>query len=158
MNEIQTDSSKPLRPTKKQKELLSFIESFINEHGYSPSYREIMNGLNYTSVATVSLHVNNLIKRGHLRKRDRSARSLEVVAAGEEKKITSNQVAPGEEKWLVEKVEHAFTQAESMGGKFAESGLDHLYVLIGALKVLGLDGAAQSFMPRLTELKSRQAT
>jgi repressor LexA len=157
MNEIQTATPKTLRPTKKQKELLSFIENFINEHGYSPSYREIMNGLNYTSVATVSLHVNNLIKRGHLRKRDRSARSLEVVAPSEEKKITSNQVAPGEEKWLVEKVEHAFLQVESEGGKLAESALDHLYVLIGALKVLGLDGAAQSFIPRLTELKSRQS-
>lgn len=158
MNEIQTPATKTLRPTKKQKELLSFIDSFINEHGYSPSYREIMTGLNYTSVATVSLHVNNLIKRGHLRKRDRSARSLEVVAAAEDKKITSNQIAPGEEKWLVEKVEHAFTQAESTGAELAESGLDHLYVLIGALKVLGLDGAAQSFIPRLTELKGRQTT
>ena len=158
MNEIQTAPAKSLRPTKKQKELLSFIENFINEHGYSPSYREIMNGLNYTSVATVSLHVNNLIKRGHLRKRDRSARSLEVVTlAATDKKITSNQIAPGEEKWLVEKVEHAFNQAESTGAELIESGLDHLYVLIGALKVLGLDGAAQSFIPRLTELKSRQA-
>jgi len=32
MNENQT-----IRPTKKQKELLSFIEAFITEHGYSPS-------------------------------------------------------------------------------------------------------------------------
>jgi hypothetical protein len=155
MNEMQTGPAKALRPTKKQKELLGFIENFINEHGYSPSYREIMSGLNYTSVATVSLHVNNLIARGHLRKRDRSARSLEVVAPGEEKKITSNQVAPGEEKWLVEKVEHAFAQVESTGGQLAESAFDNLYVLIGALKVLGLDGAAQSFIPRLTELKPR---
>ena len=68
-----------IRPTKKQHELLGFIEQFIGEHGYSPSYREIMNGLQYTSVATVALHVGNLIKRGHLRKRDHSARSLEVV-------------------------------------------------------------------------------
>jgi hypothetical protein len=36
--------------------------------------------------------------------------------------------------------------------------LDSLYVLIGALKVLGLDGAAQSFLPRLTSLKQRQAS
>src|SRR5437879_3012198 len=68
-----------VRPTKKQQELLCFIAAFIEEHGYSPSYREIMTGLNYTSVATVSLHINNLIRRGHLLKRDRSARSLEVV-------------------------------------------------------------------------------
>ena len=157
MNEKQTSQQAQVRPTKKQKELLNFIETFIAEHGYSPSYREIMAGLNYTSVATVSLHVNNLIKRGHVRKRDRSARSLEVVAAGEAAgKITSNQIAPGEEKWLVEKIEHAFAQIENLGGELAETSLDHLYVLIGALKVLGLDGAAQSFMPRLSALKQRQ--
>lgn len=153
MNEKQTSTT---RPTKKQKELLSFIENFIKEHGYSPSYREIMNGLNYTSVATVALHVNNLIKRGHLRKRENSARSLEVVAITEEPKITTNQVAPGEEKWLVEKVEHAFTQIETLGGELKDTSIDHLYVLIGALKVLGLDGAAQSFMPRLSALKQKQ--
>jgi hypothetical protein len=33
--------------------------------------------------------------------------------------------------------------------------LDQLYVLVGALKVLGLEGAAQSFIPRLTGLKKR---
>ena len=115
-----------------------------------------MNGLNYTSVATVALHVNNLIKRGHLRKRENSARSLEVVAITEEPKITTNQVAPGEEKWLVEKVEHAFTQIETLGGELKDTSIDHLYVLIGALKVLGLDGAAQSFMPRLSALKQKQ--
>lgn len=158
MNENQTSNSSTVRPTKKQKELLGYIETFIAEHGYSPSYREIMSGLNYTSVATVALHVNNLIKRGHLRKRDRSARSLEVVDSEDQKKIVSNQIAPAEEKWLVEKVEHAFKQIETVGGEIAESGIDHLYVLIGALKVLGLEGAAQSFMPRLSALKQRQTT
>ena len=73
------EKAQAIRPTKKQKELLGFIEQFIAANGYSPSYREIMQGLHYTSVATVALHVNNLIKRGHLQKRDRSARSLEVV-------------------------------------------------------------------------------
>ncbi len=157
MNEKQTGDQSALRPTKKQKELLSYIEQFIGQHGYSPSYREVMNGLRYTSVATVALHVNNLIKRGHLRKRDHSARSLEVVRVKDESaKITTNQVKPAEEKWLVEKVEHAFGQLEILGGEIKEASLDHLYVLIGALKVLGLDGAAQSFMPRLTALKQRQ--
>ena len=75
------EKAQAIRPTKKQKELLGFIEQFIAANGYSPSYREIMQGLHYTSVATVALHVNNLIKRGHLQKRDRSARSLEVEEA-----------------------------------------------------------------------------
>lgn len=148
MNEKQTDS---VRPTKKQRELLQFIQQFIGEHGYSPSYREIMNGLHYTSVATVALHIGNLIKRGHLRKRDRSARSLEVVDTITPDHILSNEVAPAEEKWLVEKVEHAFRQVEQSG---SNDGLDNLYVLVGALKVLGLTGAAQSYLPRLQALKS----
>src|ERR1700748_1955669 len=129
----------PIRPTKKQRELLTFIEEFITKHGYSPSYREIMAGLNYTSVATVSLHVGNLIKRGHLRKRDRSARSLEVVEpSGDRAKISTNQVMPTEEKWLVDKVEHAFSQLEASGDELLVTGIEQLSILIGALKVLGL--------------------
>lgn len=145
-----------IRPTKKQMELLGFIDAFIKEHGYSPSYREIMTGLNYTSVATVALHVNNLIKRGHLQKRDRSARSLEVVSSAEiPPKLPSNEVKPGEEKWLVEKVDYFFKTLETSGIAPTNDMVDELYVLIGALKVLGLDGAAQSFIPRLSAIKQR---
>lgn len=143
-----------VRPTKKQRELLTFIEQFIGEHGYSPSYREIMAGLNYTSVATVALHINNLIRRGHLKKRDHSARSLEVVSPTEPQKLATNIVKPGEERWLVEKVERHFAEREG-SNNLQESHLDPLYVLVGALKVLGLEGAAQSFVPRLTALKQR---
>lgn len=152
MNEKQTS---PVRPTKKQRELLTFIEEFINVHGYSPSYREIMSGLNYTSVATVALHVNSLIKRGHLRKRDFNARSLEVVNPTGPTVISTNLVSESEEKWLIAKVEHFFKQADSTG--YLESKkTDELSLLVEALKILGLDGAAQSFLPRLSELKNRQ--
>jgi SOS-response transcriptional repressor LexA len=160
MNENQTGTIETnVRPTKKQKELLAYIEAFITEHGYSPSYREIMNGLQYTSVATVSLHVGNLIKRGHLRKRDHSARSLEVVQPGvpsEATAIKTNAIKPGDEKWLVEKVEQFFVEAEAEIVLQA-SHIDNLYVLLGALRVLGLDGAAQSFMERMSALKLKLA-
>ncbi len=148
-NPISQIPSPNLRPTKKQRELLTFIESFIGEHGYSPSYREIMNGQGYTSVATVALHVNNLIKRGHLRKRDHSARSIELVEQPEAP-LKTNEIKPAQEKWLVDKVEHFFAQAEQTA--LPQEQLNELYVLIGALKVLGLDGAAHSFLPRLKTL------
>jgi len=156
MDEKPTDKSTSVRPTRKQKALLDFIDTFIAEHGFSPSYREVKDGLNYNSVATVSLHINNLIKRGHLQKRDHSARSLEVVHTLAPKPIKTNQIMPAEEKWLVDKIENAFTQVEASAHAKAEGGLDNLYVLIGALKVLGLEAAAQSFMPRLKALKSRK--
>lgn len=71
--------SAAINPTKKQYELLLFIDGFIKDNGYGPSYREIMRALDYKSVSTVAVHIDNLISRGHLRKRDNSARSLEVI-------------------------------------------------------------------------------
>lgn len=159
-NQTQLDTSAPtVRPTKKQKELLAFIEAFINEHGYSPSYREIMNGLEYTSVATVALHVGNLIKRGHLRKRDHSARSLEVVTHSDTPLATplkTNAVKDGEEKWLVAKVEQCFKEAEDLPVP-SEAQLNDLQVLLNALRILSLEGAAQSFTERFTALKTKAA-
>ena len=143
-----------VRPTKKQREILEYIEKFIGEHGYSPSYREIMSGLNYTSVATVSLHVNSLINRGHLRKRDHSARSIEVVQKTDALKVLSNQVTASQEKWLVKKIEHHFIEAEELK-RPKDDDIDSLYVLVGALKVIGLEGAAHSFIPRLSALKQK---
>ncbi|HVO86636.1 MAG TPA: hypothetical protein VMT23_02800 [Candidatus Binatia bacterium] len=147
-----------VRPTKKQQELLEFIEAFIAEHGYSPSYREICAGLKYTSVATVSLHVNNLIKRGHLQKRDRSARSLEIVkpALAAEHKLTVKQLNTAEEKWLIDKVEQFFKEVEAAPAASTKQ-FDELHILIGALRVLGLDGAANSYTPRLSKLKQRSS-
>lgn len=150
MDEKQTAKAETIRPTKKQLILLKFIEDFTGEHGYSPSYREIMAGLNYTSVATVALHVNSLITRGHLIKRGRSARSLELAEPQAEPKLATNQVKPAEEKWLVEKVEHLFMQ---MGQNPTEEQVNQLNILIAALRILGLDGAAHSFSTRLTEIK-----
>jgi hypothetical protein len=165
MNENQTtaapkaalESASTVRPTKKQKELLAYIEGFIAEHGYSPSYREIMNGLQYTSVATVALHVGNLIKRGHLVKRDHSARSLEVVKPTGEATVApikTNAVKEGQEKWLVGKVEQFFKEAEAEPVPTKEQ-LDNLYVLLGALQILSLQGAASSFVDRLNALKAK---
>ena len=151
---MQQEGGAKVRPTKKQRELLNFIGAFIAEHGYSPSYREIMSGLNYNSVATVALHVNSLIKRGHLRKRDRSARSLEVVGNTTETKVLSNEVTPDQEKWLVEKIEHLFREAEQSAAPDPQE-IDNLLILVGALRILGIEGAAQSFTPRLKQLKAQ---
>lgn len=146
--------SENVRPTKKQKILLDFIDGFIREHGYSPSHREIMAGLNYNSVTTVALHVNNLIKRGHLRKRDNSARSLEVVGSDSKRVGKLNAIEESQEKWLVDRVNSMLTELEN-APEPSEKAIDDVYVLIGALHVLGLDDAVRSFVPRLTEAKKK---
>ena len=80
--------SAAINPTKRQYELLLFIDGFIKDNGYGPSYREIMRALDYKSVSTVAVHIDNLISRGHLRKRDNSARSLEVIDVAAAPKTT----------------------------------------------------------------------
>ena len=151
---MDTPKKEVVRPTKKQKALLDYISSFIAEHGYSPSYREIMKSLNYTSVSTVALHVGNLIKRGHLIKRDYSARSLEVVEQKPEELSVRAPVTAAQEKWLVKNIENRFKHAEE-ASRPTQGEIDDLYVLVGALKVLGLEGAAHSFIGRLSKLKAK---
>jgi len=142
------------RSTKKQKELLLFVDRFIREHGYGPSYREVMGGLGYKSVSTVAVHIDGLISKGYLHKRDNSARSLEVISS-EYKPGSSPSAAPAgtaKEKWLVEAVEERFTRyAQSPSPQL----LDELYVLIGALKVLGFDGAYEAMRSKLSEKVKR---
>lgn len=140
------------RPSKKQRELLSYIDGFITGHGYGPSYREVMSALNYKSVSTVAIHIDNLIKKGHLRKRDRSARSLEVVRGGEFE--AKSGVTPEQQKWLVKLIGQKFAAAEATA-TLSQNQIDALYVLVGALQVLGLEDAARSFKPRLLELKKK---
>jgi len=141
-----------VRPTKKQRELLSFIEQFILQHGYGPSYREIMRGCEYNSVATVAVHVNNLISRGHLTKRDHSARSLEVVKQADLTAKPQVKVTAANEKWLIDAVEVKFQELET-APKIVQADLDKLYVVTGALSVLGFDGAAVAFKSRLKNLE-----
>lgn len=140
------------RPTKKQAELLGFIEQFIVEHGYGPSYREIMVGRNYSSVATVAVHVNNLVASGALSKKDRSARSLEIAEGQTTGSISKIAVKPSDGKWLVKQIESRFLEAEI--NPPSPKQIDSLYVLVGALKVLGFEGAANSFTERLNSLKN----
>jgi len=139
------ESTKKTRPTKKQHQALAFIKSFIDEHGYSPSYREIMKGCNYTSVATVALHVSNLIKRGHLVKRSKSARSLEVVSKPNN---DSNSVSSHVHE-LVAEIEQRF---EGIEKEVVAEILDEIYVLVGSLKILGHQEKAKEYVTRISKL------
>ena len=95
-------------PTKKQTLILEFIDSFVLDNGYSPSYREIASGVGLSSIASVAEHINNLIEKGYLIKNPGAARSLEVVAQPtyqETKALFKNKLktANDEEKEILKK-------------------------------------------------------
>ena len=138
------------RASKRQRELLNFVDTFIQGHGYGPSYREIMRALGYKSVSTVAIHINGLIAKGYVRKRDNSARSLEVVTTHLDDASTHKAVSPSQEKWLINAVTERFDLLEK---QHDEAILDELYVLIGALKILGLTDAHLAMKTRLLAVK-----
>ena len=65
--------------TKRQKEILDYIESFIDEQGYAPSFEEIAESFGYSSLATVHEHLSNLERKGYIRKSYNESRSIELV-------------------------------------------------------------------------------
>ena len=67
--------------TKRQRQILDYVQSFIEAYGYSPSFEEIAEHFGYSSLATVHEHLSNLEQKGFLRKNYNKSRSLEVVPA-----------------------------------------------------------------------------
>ena len=68
--------------TKKQKEILDFIQDFLGDHGYAPSFEEIAGRFGYASLATVHEHLENLRAKGYIRKGYNESRSIELVPTG----------------------------------------------------------------------------
>ncbi len=65
--------------TRRQKEILDFIEGFIDDRGYSPSFEEIAGFFQYRSLATVHEHLSNLQAKGYIRKNYNESRSIELA-------------------------------------------------------------------------------
>jgi SOS-response transcriptional repressor LexA len=136
------------RPSKKQREMLTYIQAFIKQNGYGPSYREVMNGLGYKAVSTVANHIDNLIVKGYLAKREYGARSLELVGKEDQDFSAPISATKSQEKWLVDIINSLFSKLEASATK-SQSDIDKLYVLVGALQVLGLEDPARAAKARL---------
>jgi repressor LexA len=67
--------------TKRQHDTLRFLQDFLEDKGYCPSYEEIAAGLNLTSLATVHAHLTALEKKGYLRRGYNQSRSIELRRA-----------------------------------------------------------------------------
>lgn len=65
--------------TKRQKEILAFLEGHIREHGFAPSFEEIAEHFSFQSLATVHEHLTNLEKKGYIRRSYNESRSIEVL-------------------------------------------------------------------------------
>lgn len=62
--------------TQRQAEIIRFIETYVTENKFSPSYREIAEHFGISSISSIHKHVQSLMKKGLLHKERYSARSI----------------------------------------------------------------------------------
>lgn len=86
-------AQKPLTP--KQKQVIDFIRSFIEENEYSPSLQEIAEHLN-RSISTAQHYVDELITKGYLRKEENLARGITPIKQSSGKIPLLGYIAAGE--------------------------------------------------------------
>ena len=65
--------------TKRQKEILDYIEQSIGENGYAPTLEEIGERFELRSMATVHKHLSNLETKGLIRRKWNHSRAIEVT-------------------------------------------------------------------------------
>ena len=65
--------------TKRQREILDYLNDFIQQHGYAPSLEEIGRRFGLSSLATVHKHLTNLQKKGLVKRDWNRSRALELV-------------------------------------------------------------------------------
>jgi len=65
--------------TKRQREILSYLQGYTAEHGYAPCFEEIAAMFNYNSLATVHEHLSNLERKGYIRRGYNESRAIEIL-------------------------------------------------------------------------------
>ena len=65
--------------TKRQREILDFLNEFIEQHGYAPSLEEVGRRFGLSSLATVHKHLTNLQEKGFIKRAWNRSRSVELL-------------------------------------------------------------------------------
>jgi repressor LexA len=66
--------------TKRQKQMVDYLENYIEEHGYAPTLAEVGQYFGLSSLATVHKHLRNLENKGLIRRTHNHSRALEIAA------------------------------------------------------------------------------
>jgi repressor LexA len=65
--------------TKRQREIMAYLETYIRDRQYAPSFEEIAEHFRFASLATVHEHLTNLERKGYIRRSYNESRSVEVL-------------------------------------------------------------------------------
>src|SRR5258705_8888763 len=69
--------------SERQKNILKYIEAYVDERGYPPSIREIGDQVGISSTSVVDYNLKVLEREGRIRRDREVSRGLELVGAGQ---------------------------------------------------------------------------
>jgi repressor LexA len=78
----------------RQQEILAYVNTHVDEHGYPPTVREIGQAVGLTSPSTVHAHLEKLAKAGLIRRDATKPRALEVIEGGRSRRAAVVELAP----------------------------------------------------------------
>lgn len=65
--------------TRRQKQILDYLQNYIKANGYAPSFEEIADEFRFNSLATVHEHLTNLERKAYIRRARNESRSIELL-------------------------------------------------------------------------------
>lgn len=81
--------------SERQQKVLGFLEDFIDENGYPPTVREIMNGVGLTSTSLVTYYLDKLEKHGLLERESAISRGIRLTSEPREIETPSDNLLAG---------------------------------------------------------------
>ena len=149
--------------SKKQEEILNYIDKTINNKGYSPTVREIAEAVGLKSTSTVQYHLNKLINLGFLDKSDNISRSitsrtvktqygipiLGEIAAGQPLLAEENYI--GELPYFGSEINTELIALKINGDSMIDAGLYNNDLVVIDKSITPLDGDIGAFLLHNTE-------
>lgn len=89
------DAADAQQLTKRQREILEFIQEYLDTNGYPPTVRDIGGAVGLTSSSTVHAHLANLEKAGAIRRDPTKPRALEILGDKTSAAVSATRRAAG---------------------------------------------------------------
>ena len=149
--------------SKKQEEILNYINKTINTKGYSPTVREICEAVGLKSTSTVQYHLKKLINLGYLNKSDNISRSitsrtvntqfgipiLGEISAGQPLLAEENYI--GELPYFGNKINTELIALKINGDSMIDAGLYNDDLVVIDKSIIPSDGDIGAFLIHNTE-------
>ncbi len=119
--------------TEKQKRILSFIEEYLERHGYPPSMRDIARRFRITPRGA-QMHLIALEKKGYISRSSRRARALSITRRTEAVLVpVAGTIAAGEAIDMVEEMDEEIEVPKSM----ISMGYEHFALRVKGNSMIG---------------------